>query len=135
MIDYEGMKLDHYDPPEDRRVWMRHHRDGAHGWLCRRDGQTYVRLHRPHEVILRPWREGEWLEEKPPSVLHRGQLVQIAYEADRAYRRFVGTRGRDLDWNSLHDNERIEFSETGPLHDEYRARLYRAVMEALGDLL
>lgn len=126
--------LQDYDPDPHDRQWFRQARDGQLGWMVRRNGQDYIRLDRPQQEILRPYRKSEWIAEEEIRPMTRAQLAQVAFEADRALCRFLGDHGQaKAEWLSLRDEARRTWIEEGPSSRLERRKLYQAIMIALGE--
>lgn len=125
----------HYEPGPDEKVWVRSAANGERGWLCRRDGMTYVRLDRPSQELLRPYRQHDWIEEAEHRPLTPMQIAQICFEADRAFCKVLNLH--DLarkDWMSLTDRERGELVKNGPGGEPRRRGLYELVRKYLEGL-
>jgi hypothetical protein len=66
------------------RVYYRHFRDGNRGYLVERDGQQCIKLDRPNEDIVRPFKDAEWLPERENRPCTKAQITKVAFEADKA---------------------------------------------------
>jgi len=118
-----------WDPHVNQREWYRDVTTGDLGWRVRRGGVDKIRLDRPNEELIRPFRPGEWVpvqEHRPYTV---AQVAKIAFMADQVLMSYQG--GKKKEWVSLSDDERIWWMEKGPKKNEMRARLYMAVFEAM----
>ena len=61
----------------------------------------------------------------------KAELVQVAFEADRALCRLRGKNDKAAkDWHSLSAEERARWIQIGP-HEPERKRLYQAILGAL----
>lgn len=127
----------HYEPIPADRVWVRSASDGERGWLVRREGMTYVRMNRPSQEIVKPYRKHDFIEEVEHRPLTKLQVAQVCFEADRAMCRVLNMH--DLarkDWVSLSDRERAELMKDGPGGEPKRRGMYevlRAYLEGISE--
>lgn len=122
----------HWDPLPHERTYFRHHYTGDLGWMVRRDGGDSIRLDRPNQEIIRPYRSGEWLPQKEVRQMTEMQMAQIAFEADRALCRFIGEHERaNREWLSVKEEKRIAWMRQGPASPLIRRAMWEAVMGAL----
>ncbi len=126
-------KVRTWDPKPSERIYYRSHNTGDLGYLVRRDGKDQVRLDRPEQEIVIPFRTGEWDPEQKLPGLNRMQKAQIAWEADCKLRYFLGDhQGARKTWLSLREKERIDYAEDGP-EEPASKLLWRAIMSSLGE--
>lgn len=119
----------------DRRVWYSHVKTGDLGWMVVQDGEKYIRLDRPNQEILKPFRPALWREERAYRPLTRHQLAVIAFEADKKLCLALGLQDKARkDWLNLTADERIAWMDHGPTKPAERATLYKAIMDAVGPL-
>ncbi|MDX2253275.1 MAG: hypothetical protein NW202_13400 [Nitrospira sp.] len=123
------------DPPEHLRVWFRSTKDGQLGYMVKRDGRDHIRLDRPGEEIVKPFKADLWQPEHQVRKMAHAQTVQIAFEADRQLCKALGDFQRaSKEWQSLKDEERIAWMRHGPKGPRVRVELYRAIIDTLRPL-
>lgn len=122
-----------WDPPERERVYYRSSGDGQLGWLVVRDGKSMIKLDRPMEDLVRPFREADWIPEKEHRPLTRAQCAQVAYEADLKLKLMLGMfDAKRTPWQNLHEEVRIKWAVDGPPGPPaVRRDVFRAIMGAL----
>lgn len=116
------------DPVGDERVWYRHVREGNRGFMVERNGRQCIKLDRPNEEIVLPYREHEWQLDRESRPLNKHQAGRVAYEADLAARIALGDHAPRKDWLSLTDEQRIVWMAKGPPAGP-RAELFRLIMK------
>ena len=115
------------DPAPDDRIYYRHVREGQRGFMVERDGKQLIKLDRPNEEILRPFREHEWMLDREARPLNKHQIGKVSFEADKALCEALGEYdGSKRDWLSLTDEKRIRWIERGPPPGP-RKELYNAI--------
>lgn len=121
------------DPAPADRVFYYHTRTGDRGYLVERDGKEFIRYDRPGEEILRKFGDRDWKIDKDYRPLTKGNLAQIAFEADKKLCFFLGEHDHGKkEWLDLKDNERIDYVENGPTSSpEIRGELFDAIYDAL----
>jgi hypothetical protein len=103
--------------------------------MVRREGKDCIRLDRPNQEVVRPFREGEWSPVREFRPLTRLQLVQVAYEADRKLCFFLGLHAEARrEWNAMRENDRLAWADHGPGGGAGRKELFRAIMAKLAPL-
>lgn len=121
-----------WDPKPSERDYYRKLPTGDLGYLVRRDGKDCIRLDRPHQEIIVPFREGEWKAEHEAHKWSRAQVAKIAFEADRELCHALQIFDKaKKDWRSLHEDERLAWMSKGPKSPALRVKLYAAIMEVL----
>jgi hypothetical protein len=126
------MKDAHWDPADHERSYYRHVMTGDLGWMVRRDGKDCIRLDRPNQEIVKPFREQEWIPEHEHRPITRLQLVQIAYEADRKLCFFLGLHAdARKEWASMREQDRLRWAQHGPGAGPGRQLLFTRIMAAL----
>lgn len=124
-----------FEPEEDQREWYRDRDSGDLGWLVRREGKSMIRLDRPMQEIIKPFRKNKWELEKQSRPMNKFQVTQVAFEADRKLCLVLGLHDKARrEWLSLSDNQRIEWEREGPTSPLSRMTLYRAIKKALAPL-
>lgn len=117
-----------YEPKASERAWHRDASTGDRGFLVKRNGRAYIKLDRPMQEILKPYQVGNWIPDLETRPMTRGQLGQIAFEADRKLCFFIGEHDRSKrSWLDLSDEQRIEWNKHGP-KGEIRGGLWAAIM-------
>lgn len=115
----------------EKRRHFRHVRTGDRAFLINKGGKPHIQLDRPNEEIVRTFNESEWIEEKSDLPMSRGQVAQVAFDADRALCRFNGWHDKSRrEWASLTDQQRIAWMEEGP-RETIRQRLWAAILGAM----
>lgn len=121
-----------WDPPPGQRIYVRNADTGQLGWLVRRNGKDCVRLDRANQEIITAFSGATWLQVVEHRPLNRVQLVQIAFEADKALLRSLGEYEKaKKEWLSLSDKQRVAWIEEGPKDPPIRAMFYRTIMDFL----
>lgn len=124
---------DDWDPPENERKFFRETTKGDLGYLVKRGGKTMVRLDRPMEEVILPFRKNKWAPDVKHRPLGKFQVAQVAFEADRKLCTALGLHEKARrDWMSLTDEQRMLWAERGPKDRPERSRLWVGVMKALG---
>jgi len=127
---------DDWDPAEDARVYYRDTQTGDLGWLVKRGGKTMVKLDRPMQDLVRPFRKTVWQADAQHRPLTKHQVTRVAFEADKMLCLALGMHSKaKAEWESLTDQQRIEWVEQGPSDRVERVRLYRGVMSAMAPLM
>lgn len=116
-----------------KKLWYRDRKTGDRGFLVQVDGEDFIQLDRPMEVVRRKFRKDDWKEDQALRPMTRAQVAQIAFFADTALCRFLGLHKESRrEWLSLKDEERQALIETGiDSKNRLRRRLWQAVMVAL----
>ena len=128
----EGWEDNERDPPEHLRIWYRNTKDGQLGYMVQRNGKDHIRLDRPGQEIVRPFRVDDWAPEQEQRKMAFMQLVHVAFEADRQLCKALGDFGRaGKEWLNLRDEERIAWMRHGPKSPRVRVELYRAILSTL----
>ena len=123
------------DPTPDRREWYSHVRTGEKGYLVVRDGARHIKLDRPNQDIVKPYRESEWHRDNEHRPLTRQHLGLVAFAADRELCRSLGMHEQaKRDWLSLTTEQRVAWMDSGPGKPAERARLWSAIMKTLKPL-
>lgn len=125
-----------YDPPQGERMYYRSTTTGDRAYLVRREGKDHIRLDRPMEEIIKPFRPNDWVREETHAPLARAHIVQVAFEADKRLCPFLGlhTEARK-EWLSLTDGDRIQWLHDGPKTTNVaRRNLWKHIMKALEPL-
>lgn len=125
----------HYEPHVDEKQWFRSASTGERGWLVRREGTTYLRLDRPSQELLRPYREWDWIAEVEHRPLTALQVAEVCFAADRALCKVLAMH--DLarqEWLSLTDRKRSEFVANGPGGEPRRRTAYLALKAKLEEI-
>ncbi len=126
------MNQDNWDPLPHERAFHRHSTTGDLGWLVRREGKDCIRLDRPAQEIVRPFRPDEWIVEREHRPLTKYQLAQVAFEADKKLCFFLGHHDLSRrEWLALKDEPRIAFTNNGPGGKGPRQQLFNAIMSVL----
>lgn len=121
-----------WDPAESERIWYRDIQKGDLGYLVRRNGKTMVRLDRPMEDLVRPFRKNVWQADKEHRPITRHQVAKVAFEADKALCKVLGLHDKARrEWQDLPEDMRIAWVEKGPEDRLERTRVYRGMMAAL----
>lgn len=126
-----------WDPPsEEERVYYRDIQTGDLGYMVRREGKACIRLDRPLQEIIRPYRKNQWKPDVEHRPLTKFQVTRIAFEADRQLCLTLGLHDKaKREWMSLTDEQRIAWSDGGPTDKVERVKLYRSVMKALSPFM
>jgi hypothetical protein len=119
-----------WDPDPKDREYFRECTSGQLGWLVRREGVDRIKLDRAMDICV-PYGI-DWLAESDHRPLNMAHLAQVAFAADRMLNRFLGNQENAVkQWESLSDEQRRGWIETGPKNEGMRKDLYQAVMAAL----
>jgi hypothetical protein len=121
-----------WDPAPQEREWYRESTTGELGYLVRRDGIDKVRMNRPDEEIIRPFRIGEWVPENERRPMTISQVAEICFIADRRLITYTESPGLAKTWHDLSDEVKIQWMETGPKKGAMRIALYGAIKTAMG---
>ena len=122
-----------WDPEPGQRVYVQSSRSGEQGWIVKRDGVDKVRLNRPNQEILLPF-GGEWTQLVEHRRASHAQLVQVAYEADRALLRLLGEYQKaKVEFRDLKEKAVVAWLEDGPTEPPIRQLLYRTVLDLLSE--
>lgn len=123
------------DPTPDKREWYSHVRTGELGYMVKREGALCVKLDRPNQDIVKPYREAEWRRENDHRPLTRQHLALVCFAADRELCRALGMHEQaKRDWLSLTTEQRVAWMDTGPQKPAERARLWATIMKTLKPL-
>lgn len=125
----------HYEPTPSERQWYRSASTSDRGWLVRRDGMSFIRLDRPSQELLRPFRDHDWIAEVEHRPLTPHQVSEVCFAADRALCKVLGMH--DLarkEWMTLTDRERIDFTANGPGGEPRRRSAYLALRVKLEEI-
>lgn len=121
-----------WDPAPNERAYYRSVGNGDRGYLVRRNGIDSVKLDRPMQDIVRPFKEHEWAPEKEQRPLNPIEKARIAYAADQELCRAIGLiRGSRKTWLDISDDMRIQWTNDGPERPEIRVKLFAMIMECL----
>ena len=120
-----------WDPAPQEKEWYREAATGELGWLVKRGGVERIKLNRPAEDIVRPFRQGEWVPEQERRPLTIAQVAEIAFVADNRLVTFIGNPGLKKLWWDLNDEEKIWWMEKGPSKQPQQAALYKAITDAM----
>lgn len=120
-------------PEQLERRWVRHGESGQLGSIIEEDGKLFVELDRfsaskAHNRI--PYRPKEWMHEEPPPLLTEQMVAHIQFVADVELCRNLGLfKLASRQWESLKDEQRIQWVKEGPDPERHpaRARLYQAI--------
>lgn len=127
-----GVDTDNWDPKPSERIYYRSARDGNLGYLVTRDGVDKIRLDRPMEEIVLPFRESEWLQEHEYRPFALSQIAALAFEADKFLCRLLGLhKEAKREWLSLKDLERADWIQNGPDDAGLRRELFAAIYGVL----
>lgn len=122
-----------WDPTEAQRRWYRSNRTGDLGYVVMRDGRERIRLHRPMQEIVKPFDDGEWVEEREFRPFSGNQVDRLCFEADKLLCNMLGLhKEAKREWLNLRDPERIEWMKLGPGPGSLRSDLYLAIKGVLG---
>ncbi len=125
------------DVPVSERTWFRHARTGDRGYLVVKDGKQFIRLDRPMEELLHPFRpdQGIWNPDNETRPFSKFQLAQVAFEADRQLCRMLGMHSTaDRTWLAMKEQDRLKFIDKGPQGPDVRRDVYQAIMGVLAPL-
>jgi hypothetical protein len=120
-----------FDPAPQEREWYRQVSSGELGWLVKRDGIEKIKMNRPDEDLVVPYRQGEWVPENEHRPMTIAQVAEICFVADRRLVTFTVNPGLKKDWVDLTDEMKIQWMEKGPKKEQKRVALYKAITEAL----
>lgn len=93
-----------------------------------------VRLDRGAQEICVKYEpgRGDWQPVDGVRKLSRPQIVQVAFEADKALLRQLGDHAKARrDWRDLGEKQRIAWLNIGPSNPPVRAELYKLITECL----
>lgn len=111
------------------RIYFRHVREGQRGYKVTRDGREYIRLDRPAEEILLPFRESEWLLDRETRPLNKWLVARVAFEADKVLCEGLGEHPESRrEWASVVEDKRIAWMAHGPPPGP-RKELFDAIMK------
>jgi hypothetical protein len=134
-LDEELEDEENWDPALQERQYHRSRQTGERGYMVRRKGTDFIRLDRPQQEILRPFRESEWIPDVEHRPFTKAQVAQVCFEADRKLCFFLGLHDKaKKEWLSLSDEHRIGWMKRGPLTPPIRHEQWRAIMTALEPL-
>lgn len=108
--------------------------DGQLGEKVIRDGAEMIRIDRPNQELLYPFRKDEWIPEDEKREYTKHHVTRVAYEADRCLAMAQGDFkvGRKP-WESLKDEERIKITRSGPATtNEDRLALWKHILAFKG---
>lgn len=120
-----------WDPAPQERQWYRESTTGDLGYLVRRNGADRIRLDRPNEEIVRPFRVGEWTPENERRPMTIAQVAEICFLADRRLITYTENPGLAKGWHDLSDELKIQWMERGPKKGAMRIALYQAIKTAM----
>lgn len=124
-----------WDPPPNERTYYRSVGNADRGWLVRRNGIDCIKLDRPMQDIVRPFREHEWSAEKQHRPLNPIEKARVAYAADQELCKAIGLiRGSRKTWLDISDDMRIQWMNDGPERPDCRVKLFAMIMECLKEL-
>lgn len=130
-----AVEQDNWDPKIAERTFFRSTANGDRGWLVRREGIYSIKLDRPMQDIIRPYRAHEWSQEKQSWPMQKIDKARIAFAADKELCKAIGLlTGTRTTWLDLTDEKRIEWMENGPSRPDIRIKLHTMIMEALREL-
>jgi hypothetical protein len=94
-----------------------------------------IRLDRPLQEIVKPFRKNAWELEKQARPMSRFQATQVAFEADKRLCLILGLHDKARrDWIDLSDDQRIDWERHGPTKPLSRMTLYKAIKKAMAPL-
>lgn len=128
-------ELKEWDPQDHERVSYRDSRTGQLGYFVRRGGKDCIRLDRGNQELIVPFVPGQWVEEGMKRPWTRAQISRVAWEADRALCHLLGDHEKARrEWESMHEDDRVEWIRVGPAKPLERALLYRLVMDTVHEM-
>jgi hypothetical protein len=110
---------------------VRSTRDGQVGYIAEdEEGRMAVRLDRPAEERVVPYREREWVADEPPKLTPLW-MARICYAADAELRQALNEYNVRT-WLGLRDQERIPWLKGPPASAvDIRQRVYDAIKREL----
>jgi hypothetical protein len=112
------------------KVYYRHVREGQRGYRVQRDGKDLIKLDRPSEDIVVPFREHEWMLDRESRPLNAQQVARASFEADKAICEAMGLHLESRrDWRNMTDEQRIKWITQGPAAG-LRRQVYDAIAAA-----
>jgi len=121
-----------WDPEKKERTWVHHVQTGDRGWFVKRNGKTVVHLDRPVEA-LRP--TDGFVIDTEYRPLNRTQIAKVQFAADQELCKAMGIRlSTQKTWADLTSKEKILWLNEGPDDPVQRAKLFKFIHGAIGDL-
>lgn len=121
-----------WDPEPGQRIYVQSQTTGDMGWLVRRGGTDKVRLDRPNQEIVVDY-NGSWVQVVEHRRASHAQLVQVAFEADKALLRLLGLHDKVKEFRDLREKHLVAWIEEGPQQPPVRALLYRTIVDLLSE--
>lgn len=121
------------EPREHDRVYYRSLRDGSLGYMVKMGHRDMIKLDKPGEEVL--FEPGlDWQPEEPPRCdVNRMQAAEVAWQADKSLKRWLGDKWDPrTEWLNTHEEERIRFAKEGPMAGGLRDKVFDAIMRAIG---
>lgn len=121
--------------PHERTYYRQTSQNGQRGWLVRRAGADMIRLDRPQEELLLPFRQDGWVREETARLMTPLQVAMVALEADRKLSQIIGDhKDAKREWISMKEAERTEWAASGPAEKHpARIALFDAIQKVLYD--
>lgn len=120
-----------WDPQPQDRLYYREKMTGRVGFLVRREGVDVVRLEGIEPEQTKPL-DYQWEPARKFRSLRKPNVAQIAFEADRCLCRFIQRHEHvHRKWHELSEAQRERWLERGPKDHPLRAKLFKAIQEAL----
>ncbi len=117
----------HWDPAPAEREWYSHRHSGDRGYKVRRNGQDYIRLDRPAEEIVHPFKEHVWEPDQEYRPMTVAQVAQVAFEADKRLCFYLGKHELSRrEWVGLTDKQKQFWMQKGPSETQ-RKELYAGI--------
>jgi len=115
------------------RIWYRSTITGERGWLVEEAGKRFIHPDRVGKVDLEVC-DTEWIPEQIRPKINRMQAAQVAWDADKVLRKWLGVAvGTRDEWMNMREADRILYAQRGPKDDDgIRHALFLAIMKALG---
>lgn len=124
-----------WDPEPERREWWRNTTTNDRGYKVRRNGVDRIRLDRPNQEIVVPFKGSQWTIDRDlrPLMLHT--VARLAHQANQALLRDLGYHDEArAKWEDLPETERIRFMRKGPEDRRVQNNLFEAIMSVLEPL-
>jgi len=124
---------DNWDPDPGQRIYVQSTTTGNMGWIVRRGGRDMIKLDRPAQDIVVEY-NGSWSQVVEHRRATHSQIVQVAFEADKALLKLLGEYGKaKKDFRDLTEKQLVAWIEEGPSQPPIRAVLYRTIVDLLAE--